>query len=140
MGTFIITTATTTFRKKTCALTHSRFLTFNTLKYLTVTLPRNASLKFSIYLVLVRHCPLQSCPTGIPLTLSSCHLQLNTKPDYGHYINTFSLQQRRYVTSAFPRSPNYRTRKIDRFLNSFCHSTAITDVSKIPEMCLYTER
>jgi len=52
-------------------------------------------------------------------TPALCHLQLNTKPVYGHYINTFSLQQRRYVTSAFPRSPTYRTRKFDRFLNPF---------------------
>ena len=116
-------------------LTHKRFLTSSTLNYLNVALSRNVSLELSIYLVLVRHCPLQSFPTGIPPTLSSCHLQLNTKPGYSLYIKTSSLQQRRYVTSAFPRSPTYRTRKFDRFLNPFyvipLHSLARLNFSDV---------
>jgi len=138
--TFTTVPATTIFRRA-CLLTQSLFLTFNNLNYLTVALPRNVNLELSIYLVLVRHCPLQSFPTGIPPTLSSCHLQLNTKPRYGHYINTFSLQQRRYVTSAFPRSPTYRTRKFDRFLNPFyvipLHSLTCLNFR---DVCIYIER
>jgi len=62
----LATITTTKFSMKTCALSHNRFLTFNAFNYHTVALPRNASLQLSIYLVLVRHCPLQSFPTGIP--------------------------------------------------------------------------